>query len=290
MNKKIVKTMQNLLLNIVGSSLLAFGVCAFIIPFDFIVGGATGIALISHKLTGIEVSKIALLINMVVLIPGWIFGGKRLVLGSVLSSLVYPVALAVFEKIPQITTLVDNAIMAAICGGVICGAGIALVMRSGGSTGGLDIPVLLVHKYLHVPVNTMMNATDICIMLFQIPFSVVTNVIYGIFYTYIMTTALKKVLEFGSERMRVTIVSEHYEEIRAALIANDFGLTMLYAEGGYTKTPIQKVESVMLSDHVRKAKRIIEETDPEAFVTIERVLDVRGRGYTMERIMIELDD
>ena len=280
---------KNILLNLLGSSMLAFAVCAFVAPYDLIVGGVTGIALISHKLFGVSVSLVALIINMAVLIPGWIWGGKKLVLGSLLSSLIYPVALAVFERIPQITTIADNVILATVCGAVIAGAGIGLVMRSGGSTGGLDIPVLLIHKYLHFPVNTVMNLTDTCIMLAQIPFSAVTGVLYGIIYTYLMTTALGKAMTFGADRIKLTVVSEEHETICHRLTENDFGVTLVYAEGGYTGTPIKRIEAVMISDRLRKAQHIIEEIDPTAFVTTETVKDVRGRGYTMERIWLELE-
>ena len=277
----------NLFLNLVGSSMLAFAVCAFVAPFDLIVGGATGIALITHKLLGVSVSMVAFIINMGVLIPGWIWGGKKLVFGSVLSSLIYPVALAVFERIPAITTIADNTLLAAICGAAVAGAGIGLVMKSGGSTGGLDIPVLLIHKYFHLPVNSVMNATDICIMIFQIPFSSLTNVIYGIIYTIMMTTAINKVLTLGAERVKLTIVSEAYEQIAHQLTLADFGFTLVQAEGGYTHTPIRRIECVMISDQLRRAQRIVENIDPTAFVTTENVKDVRGRGYTLERIWLE---
>ncbi|MGN1276157.1 MAG: YitT family protein [Floccifex sp.] len=100
--------MKNTILNIIGSSLLAFGVCAFIVPFDIIVGGATGLSIIGHKLFGLNMSTIVLFINVVCLPIGYIFGNKELVFGSILSSLVYPAALAFFEQIPMITNIVDN--------------------------------------------------------------------------------------------------------------------------------------------------------------------------------------
>lgn len=277
---------KSLLLNLIGSSLLAFGVCAFIMPYDLIVGGATGISLIIHRLTSINVSIIALVINIGVLPIGYVFGGKKLVGGSVLSSLIYPLALAVFERIPQLSTIADSVILAALFGGIICGAGIGLVIKSGGSTGGVDIPVIIVSKFFNLPVATVMNVTDTCIMLGQIPISGVTNILYGIVYTYIMTHSLDSFLTWGEERMRITVVSEKSEEIRWELIENDFGVTMIYGESGYTKTPIQKVESVMRSSRIRKAKQIIESVDPVAFITIEKVKDVHGRGYTLDREFI----
>ena len=285
-----VKTkLLSALMNIAGSGLLAFGVCAFIMPYDLIVGGATGISLIVHRLTGINVSIIAYAINLAMLPIGYWKGGKKLVLGSVLSSLVYPTALAVFERIPALGAIADSTIMAALCGGVVCGCGIGLVMKSGGSTGGLDIPVLLAARKLRVPAGTVMNGVDTCIMICQIPLFGLTSIVYGLLYTFIMTRTINTVLTLGQDRIRLSVVSEKYEDIRRVLIENDFGVTMICAESGYTHTPILKLESVMISSRGRRARQLVEQTDPEAFITVEHVKDVRGQGFTTERVFIELE-
>ena len=275
--------LKNYALNIIGSSLLAFGVLAFIVPFDIIVGGATGISIILHKLFGFNMSTIVLIINIACLPIGYILGSKELALGSVLSSLVYPLAMAIFERIPAITTISDNIILSVVCGAVVCGSGIGLVMKSGGSTGGLDIPCLLINKYFKVPVNTVMNCTDTLIMLGQLPFSNVTRILYGIVYTYLMTNTIAKTLTFGVDKYRVVIISEAFEDIRYALIENDCGVTMSYAQSGYTHTEIMKVETIIPMKRLRSIEKIIEEIDSTAFITIEKVTDVKGRGYTLER-------
>ena len=286
-NEMIKKQIKSILLNFIGSSLLAFGVCAFVEPFNIIVGGSTGIALVLHRLTGMNVSVFALALNILVLPIGYFFYGKELVIGSILSSLFFPMSLAVFERIPVITTIADNIMLASICGGIVCGAGIGIVMRSGGSTGGMDIPVLVISKMFHKRVDMLINVFDTIIMVCQIPFSNITFVIYGVIYTFIMTHSLQSVLTFGEDRLKFSIVSEKYEELASHLIENDFGVTMAYAESGYTKTPIKKVESVMRSYQNRTALRLIEEVDPEAFITIEKVLEVKGRGFTLERLYID---
>lgn len=286
-NEMIKKQIKSILLNFIGSSMLAFGVCAFVEPFNIIVGGSTGIALVLHRLTGMNVSVFALALNILVLPIGYFFYGKELVIGSILSSLFFPMSLAVFERIPVITTIADNIMLASICGGIVCGAGIGIVMRSGGSTGGMDIPVLVISKLFHKRVDMLINVFDTIIMVCQIPFSNITFVIYGVIYTFIMTHSLQSVLTFGEDRLKFSIVSEKYEELASHLIENDFGVTMAYAESGYTKTPIKKVESVMRSYQNRTALRLIEEVDPEAFITIEKVLEVKGRGFTLERLYID---
>ena len=181
MNNEVIKRqIKSILLNLIGSSMLAFGVCAFVEPFHIIVGGSTGIALVLHRLTGMNVSVFALALNILVLPIGYFFYGKELVIGSILSSLFFPMSLAVFEQIPVITTIADNIMLASICGGIVCGAGIGIVMRSGGSTGGMDIPVLVISKLFHKRVDMLINVFDTIIMVCQIPFSNITFVIYGV--------------------------------------------------------------------------------------------------------------
>lgn len=288
--ENIKKQCINIILNFIGSSLLAFGVCAFIEPFNIIVGGSTGIALVLHRLTGINVSVFAFAINLFVLPIGYFFDGKELVIGSILSSFFYPLSLAVFELFPGITTMADDILLASLCSGIICGIGIGLVMKSGGSTGGVDIPCLIVSKKTRIPINKIFNICDSAIMIAQIPFSNVTYIIYGLIYTFIMTNALNKVVTYGEDRVKCSVVSEHFEEIASYLIQHDFGVTMLYAESGYTKTPIKVVESTMRAYQNRFAIRLIEEIDPEAFITVQKVKDVKGRGFTMERNYIMMDE
>lgn len=280
---------KNILMNLLGSILLAFGVYAFIAPFGLIVGGATGISLILHRLFGIPISIISLCINVGVLPLALIFKEKKLFFGSILSSLAYPVAMGVFERFPKLQTIADNTMLAAICGGIVCGCAIGLVMKSGGSTGGVDIPILLLHKKIKMPVGKMVNICDTCIMLGQVPIFGLNAIIYGLIYTYIMTHSLSTMLTMGEDCIRVTIISEKYEELRRVMIENDFGMTVVFAQSGYTYTDILKLESIMRESHLRKAKKLIDQVDPEAFVTIEKVRSVHGRGYTMERIYIEQD-
>ncbi|MDD7281421.1 YitT family protein [Floccifex sp.] len=275
--------MKKILMNIVGSSLLAFGVCAFIVPFDIIAGGATGLSIITHKLVGIPMSATVLFINLVCLPIGYIFGSKELVYGSLLSSFVYPIALAFFENIPFITQIVDNIFLAVLCGGIVCGMGIGLVMKSGGSTGGVDIPCLLASKYLKVPVNTVINVVDTCIMIGQVPFSNVTYVIYGLIYTYFMTNSISRVLTMGVDKYQVDVISEFYEQIAQALLKEDYGITLSYVQSGYRKKEIKKIECVVDVKRLRNVQAIIEEIDNTAFVTVNKVVDVKGRGYTLEK-------
>ncbi|MDO4467985.1 MAG: YitT family protein [Bacillota bacterium] len=275
--------LKNIIMNAIGSSLLAFGVCAFIIPSNIIAGGATGISIILHRLTGMDVALIAFLFNAICFPIGYIFGSKELAVGSILSSIFYPIALGFFETIPELTSLSDSTILSAICAGVLCGSGIGLVMKSGGSTGGTDIPCLLINKYFHIPIDTVINTTDVIIMCSQIPFSNITYIIYGMIFTFIMTNTISKVLAFGVDKYRISVVSEHYEAIKETLIEHDYGVTMIYALSGYTSTPIQKVESILPMKRLNHVQKIIENVDPTAFITIEKVTDVKGRGFTLER-------
>ena len=130
-------------MNVAGNFLLAISVCAFVVPFGITVGGATGVGIIMQKWQQVPTALTVLIVNIICLPLAWFFVGRRLVAGSLLASFVYPLAISLVERIPHIGEVTDSLILATIFAGVIGGAGVGLVMKSGGSTGGLDIPPLI---------------------------------------------------------------------------------------------------------------------------------------------------
>ena len=189
-------------MNIAGNFLLAISVCAFIVPFGITVGGATGVGIIMQKWQQAPTALTILIINIICLPLAWIFVGKRLVAGSLIASFVYPLAFSLVERIPHIGEITDSLILATIFAGVIGGSGVGLVMKSGGSTGGLDIPPLILNRKLHWPVRTSMYIMDAVIMLGQLPFIKTDRVLYGIVSAYIFTFTLERVLFFGETGLK----------------------------------------------------------------------------------------
>ena len=140
MNRTLIK---KLILILLGNFILAFGVNCFMVSTGIIMGGATGIGLAVNKFTGINLSYVVWVLNFILFFLGLFFMGKAFAMSIILSTFFYPLCLNVLERIPGIMHLTDNLLLADIYGGVLVGLGIGLVVRQGASTGGLDIPPLI---------------------------------------------------------------------------------------------------------------------------------------------------
>ena len=141
--EKIIKTILGVL---VGNLVLSFAVAAFIVPNGIIMGGATGIGLTISHYFQVNLSMIILAINAVLFVLGAVFLGKKFALTTIISSFIYPIFLSMVQSIPGIDKVTENnAMLAALYGGVLLGIGIGLVVRVGASTGGTDI---LANQYL----------------------------------------------------------------------------------------------------------------------------------------------
>lgn len=266
---------------VAGSFLLAFSVYAFTVPFDITVGGVTGISVIVNKLAGIDMSITVWAVNMLCLAFGYAFVGKELVIGSLLSSFAYPAAMVVCRMIPGIETLGSDIVLSSIMSGVLAGIGIGLVLRAGGSSGGVDILCILLNKKTGISVSVIMYAIDTVIMLGQLPFCDTSRVLYGIIAAYLMAFMIDKMLTMGVGKYQVTIVTGKYDELCHRLLQNDFGVTLQFIETGLEKVRQKAVVTTIFSKELRKVQDITGVIDPLAFVTVQKVTDVRGRGFTM---------
>ena len=117
---------------IIGNALLAFAICAFVIPNDIMLGGSNGIALFLQQFIPIRLSVLAAIINIALFLLGFLFLGWKFAATSLMSTLIYPVILAAFEFLPLSTLLQENLVISALFTGILCGLGIGMVIRVGG--------------------------------------------------------------------------------------------------------------------------------------------------------------
>ena len=254
-------------------------------------GGTTGIGLVVKHFTGASISGFVLAFNIVMLIVGVIFLGKKFALTTILSSFTYPIALEAANHIFGDLVITDNPMLNTIFAGLGIGIGLGIVIRTGASTGGMDIPPLILNKYFRIPVSVSLNVFDILILLPQILYNPPERVLYGILLVIIYTTVLDKVLVMGNTKTEVKIISKQVEEVRQAILAQvDRGVTMLYGEGGYKQEQKQIVLSIVSNRELPQVEKLIRQIDPEAFMIISRVTEVRGRGFSLSKHYGEEED
>ena len=154
-----------------GNALLAFVVVAFIIPFDIIMGGTTGIGIVLNRLIPqLDISLFVLILNILLLLLGLVVLGRKFFITTVASSVLYPVFLGMMQRIPGIDCLTQDALIAAIFGGCLMGVALGLVMRVGSSTGGTDVICLVLNHWFHKPVAFFVYLSDFIIVGFSAAF------------------------------------------------------------------------------------------------------------------------
>ena len=269
MKKSWGKTIKTILGVLVGNLVLSFAV-------------ATGIGLTISHYFPVNLSMIILAINEVLFVLGAVFLGKKFALTTIISSFIYPIFLSMAQSIPGIDKVPENnAMLAALYGGVLLGIGIVLVVRVGGT----DILALVLHKWFHVPVAVFLYIVDFSVLGLQMLFSDSEQILYGILNLFLSTVVLNRVMLLGKSQIQLFIISDKYREIRQKVLTDiDAGVTMVDIETGYGEQKQQGVLCVIHSRKLYSVKEAIQEIDPKAFITITQINEVRGRGFTMEKL------
>ena len=279
------KSIQKIIMILLGNLLYSFAIAFFILPSGLITGGTTGIALFVNYLTGLDISLFVLIFNIVMFIAGLIILGKTFALSTVLSSIAYPFMLSFAQWLNRLTgDLTHDLILCTIFGGLLIGIGIGIVIRAGASTGGMDIPPLVLNKKFGINVSVSLYAFDFTILILQMFFSSREQILYGILLVCIYTFALEKVLIMGKSKTQVEIISEKYKEINDLIITRfDRGTTIYQATGGFTGNEAHAVLTVINKRELFAIQEAVMKLDPAAFIIISQVNEVKGRGFTLQK-------
>ena len=267
-----------------GNALYSLAVALFLEPSGLITGGATGIALAIGRLTGLPVSGLLLFINLAMLVWGWAVLGRAFALNTLASSVLSPAFLGLFEGLLAGRVLTEDIFLCTVFSGLGIGVALGLVIRSGASTGGLDIPPLVLNKWFKLPVSATMLAFDIAVLLMQAVFSPVQQVLYGVVMVLIHTIVMDKMLMLGASRTEVKIVSSQSDAICAAILAQlDRGVTILHGEGGYTREPSAVLLSIVSNRELPRLEKLAHSIDPTCFLIVSHVTEVSGRGFSLDK-------
>lgn len=267
-----------------GNTLLAFLVAAFVIPHGIIMGGTTGIAIILNRYFGLDTATVVLILNLAMLAMGAVVLGKKFFLTTVVSSVLYPVLLGGMQRIPGIESLTGDILLAALFAGGLLGVAVGMVMRVGSSTGGTDVLNLVLHKLFHLPISVLVYITDIIILGGQALFSRPDQILYGIAFLVVETFVLNQVMILGKSQIQLLIISDEHEAIRQKLLRElHVGATMIMIENGCSCKSNKGIISVIPHRKLYDAEKMINAIDPNVFMTITQIKEVRGQGFTRAR-------
>lgn len=264
--------------------LLAASVKFFLVPPGLATGGGTGLALALSHAFGFDLSVTIFVINMAMLIFGAATLGARFAMSTVISSFVYPIALKILDSAFPNVVITNDILLCALYYGAGVGLAVGIAFRAGSSTGGLDVPCLVLDKYLKIPAAATMYITDVLVLFLQVFFTPTDKVLYSILLVAVYSIIIDKMMLIGTTQTEVKIVSAKAEEIRDAILTEiDRGVTLLEAKGGYSMKDTEVILSVLSNREVPKLERIVHRIDPECFMTVSRINEVKGRGFSMRK-------
>jgi len=279
--KQIIKTALIVLL---GNFTYALAVAFFIEPAGLITGGGTGIALFLHHMFGFKTSYSVFVINTGLFLVGWRVMGRRFAANTLLSTFCMPIELHISEILAAQFEPIDDIVLCTFFGGIIIGASLGAVIRTGASTGGMDIPPIVLNKFFSTPISGAMWVFDICILGMQALFTDRDVVLYGIILVIIYTMTLDRMLILGKAKTQIKVVSKKNEEIRRSILQDiDRGVTVLYGRTGYLGKDTEINLSIVSTRELARTEKLVHEIDPEAFIIVSRVSEVKGRGFTEQK-------
>ena len=276
--------MRRLFWVIMGNTIYCIGVVAFILPMQLITGGTTGLGLIAEHYFDLPVEVFAGVFNAIMFLVAWFALGASFAMTTLVSSFYYPIILGAFQKIDVLQNLTADPMLGTIFAGLLIGVGIGVVIRAGASTGGVDIPPLVLNRKLGIPISIGLYTCDFAILLGQMIFRDREKTLYGILLVVIYTFVMDKVLVSGKSQIEVKIISKCYEDINLAIQQRlDRGTTFLKSESGYMREGTMTILTVVSNREIAKLNQLVLDIDPKAFIIVHEAKEVMGRGFTLHK-------
>lgn len=267
---------------ILGNAICAFSMACFALPYNMVVSGVSGIGRMLKESMGISITVSVAVINVAFFLMGAVMLGKKFAASTAIGTFAYPFFLGVFQHIEVLQHLVDDPLLAAICAGVLDGVGLGLVIRIGGSTGGIDIPAIILNHKFGWKTGTVMSALDILIFLIQIPVTSTNGIILGILYALIYSIVMNRIILLEQGGIQMMIWTDDLPAVNEKLLSMDMGTTLLKARGGYMREDKEVIYCAASNRNLNRIKRAVLNIDPKAFITITSMSEINGNGFTWD--------
>lgn len=274
------RILKEILFEISGSLLAAFGVYSFALQAAFPMTGFSGIAALFYYLFRIPVGTLSILMNIPVTLFCFRLLGKRFFFRSIRCLMLFSLALDFIAPLFPVYT--GDRLLSAICTGVFCGLGYAVIYMSGASTGGMDFITMSVKaKKPHLPLGKIMFVSDTCIVLLSgMILKDIDGIIYGIMASYLSSLVIDKLM-YGLDAGKLALIVTEKGNLISKVIdqSSDRGCTILTAYGGYSKSDKQVVMCACNKKQMYPLKNAVKAADPDSFFIILESNEVIGEGF-----------
>ncbi len=273
---KAKDTVKDFSLITIGTSIIAAAVFFFATPFHLTLGSVSGLAIILENLIPLRMSTIALILNAVLLLFGFLLIGREFGAKTIYTSLLLPILIGVFERVfPNNTSLTGDAFIDMVCYLFVVSLGQSILFARNASSGGLDIVGKIMNKFFRMDIGKAISLVGMCIAFSSVFVFDMKTVVISVLGTYLNGMVLDHFI-FGSNiKRRVCIISAHQDKI-VDYVLNTLhsGATLYEAKGAYTNAPISEVIVIVNKQEYRLLMDFVAKTDPKAFVTIYNVNEV----------------
>lgn len=276
------KSLKKYFFIVLGAFLAAFAIKGFFLPNDLIDGGMVGISIMMNHLTGIPLGLYTFLFNLVFLVFGYRQIGKNFVVTSIVSISLFSSFLSIMVQVPVLT---DDVLLGTVFGGVLLGIGVGLILRNSGSLDGTEVIALIVNEKSIFSVGQILMTFNVFILTAAAFLYGWESAFYSMLAYFIVQKTIDVVLAGIDEEKSALIISDESEEIASAIECR-LGRMVTYMDSrvGTEKQAQTVIYTIVTRLELSKLMSIIDEKDPEAFVTISDVADVNMGKYKKRNI------
>lgn len=259
--------------------IIAAAVYFFLIPSQTSISSVSALAIIIAHYVPLHVSTVTMILNVVLLLIGFITCGKEFGAKTVYTSILLPLYLAVFEHVfPDFESLTNSNELDVLCYILVVSIGLSILFNMNASSGGLDIVAKIMNKYLHIELGKAMSISGMCVALSSALIYDKKAVVLSVLGTYFNGIVLDHFIFGQNVKRRVCIITKYEEEVRQFILHElHSGATFYEAMGAYNMQKYREIITIVDKSEYQKLMNYIVQKDPEAFVTVYTVSDMRYR-------------
>lgn len=260
-------------------AIIAAAVYFFLVPSQTSVSSISGLGIVLSNFVPLPLSVITMVLNVVLLVIGFLTCGKEFGVKTVYTSIVLPLFIGLFEKIfPKVGSLTGSQELDVLCYILVVSVGLSILFNRNASSGGLDIVAKIMNKYLHMDLGKAMSLSGMCVALSSALVYDKKTVVLSILGTYFNGMVLDHFIFGQNLKRRVCIITKKEEELRSFIVHTlHSGATVYEAYGAYNMQKRREIITIVDKGEYQKLMDFINHEDPEAFITVYTVSDMRYR-------------
>ena len=261
----------------VAVAIIAAAVYFFLVPSHTSVSSISGLGIVLSNFVPLQLSAITMILNVVLLIIGFITCGREFGVKTVYTSVMLPLFLGLFEIIfPNFGSMTDSQELDVLCYILVVSVGLSILFNRNASSGGLDIVAKIMNKYLHMELGKAMSLSGMCVALSAALVYDKKTVVLSILGTYFNGIVLDHFIFDHNIKRRVCIITKKEEELRQFIIHDlHSGATIYEAIGAYNMEKRREIITIVDKGEYQKLMKFINQEDPKAFITVYNVSNMR---------------